>query len=338
MDLAKPTTKLYCNVLAIQKGIDPAGSASAFQKVIVFEAPLPWKNNLYQKAGVLPQEAIDLMGLWLKRYHEGRGYPNRLLFTAPDAAYSRKGYRRVMFYTRPPEKFAQFTKVEYLVPEVELGAILWALYESPDTLPHFEKYREARHDSTRDILVCTHGSVDVACAKFGYPLYNDLRKNHAHDDLRVWRVSHFGGHIYAPTIMDMPLGHYWAYVEETQAAQIVQQKAEVRTLYGHYRGWAGLDDSFLQAAERELWIEHGWEWFSYLKVGRVIAKDANEDELTWADIQIDYTTPDHAETGTYIARVEVRKHITTPHSTDSTDAYPLPQYAVKQIQKAAVQP
>lgn len=118
-------------------------------------------------------------------------------------------------------------------------------------------------------MVCKHGTVDAARAKFGYPLYKYLRKNHASDELRVWRVSHFGGHVFAPTLMDMPLSHYWAYVEEEQAAQIIQRSGNVRDLRGHYRGWAGLDNSFLQAAEREMWQCEGWDWFAYQKFGQI---------------------------------------------------------------------
>jgi hypothetical protein len=331
MEAIKPTIKSYCNVLAMQKGLDPVGSAGEFDDAIVLEVPLPWKNNMYSEAGVLPQEVINLLDLWSQRYHAGQGYPHRSLMVAPDAAYSQRGLRRLMFYTRSSGMFAQYNKVEYLVPEAEMGTLIWALYEAPDDLARFESYRVPENDSIRELLVCTHGTVDVACAKFGYPLYNYLRKNHAANDLRVWRVSHFGGHVFAPTMMDMPNGHYWAYVEESQAGQIVQQSGDVRGLYGHYRGWAGLEDSFLQVAERELWMRYSWAWFSYPKTGKLIARDENTDEPKWAEVQIDYTAGDGSQVETYTARVEVHENISTSHSTDSEDKYPYPQYRVSEI-------
>jgi len=39
-------------------------------------------------------------------------------------------------------------------------------------------------------LVCTHGNVDVACSRFGYPIYEKLRKEYSDENLRVWRCSH----------------------------------------------------------------------------------------------------------------------------------------------------
>lgn len=89
-----------------------------------------------------------------------------------------------------------------------MGTLAWALYEAREQLPTFERYRVPDADKVRDILVGTHGTIDVACAKFGYPLYRHLRDTYADEGLRVWRVSHFGGHVFAPTLMDMPTGHY----------------------------------------------------------------------------------------------------------------------------------
>lgn len=327
MEIASPTTKLYCNVIAMQKGLDPVGHAHHFDDALVIETPLPWKNDMYEKAGVLPQEVIDLFEIWIQRYRDGFGYPHRSLMVAPDKVYSQPDMARVMFYTRPTGAFARYSKIEYLVPRDKLGQLVWALYEARDELPQFEVYRQPADDSKRELLVCTHGNVDVACAKFGYPLYKYLRAHHASNDVRVWRVSHFGGHMFAPTMMDMPTGHYWAYVEKPQAEQIVRQNGDVRALYGHYRGWAGLEDGFLQAAERELWMQYGWEWFNTPKSGQLTSSDeTDKEEPAWAEIQIDYTAPDNI--GKYTAHVEARHRIPTIHSTDSESEYAYPQYTV----------
>lgn len=331
MNAEKTTVKAYCNVLAIQKGLDPAGHAGDFEDSIVLEIPLPWKNSIYSKAGALPQEILDLFAIWLKNYREGKGYPHRLLMVAPDTAYSRPGHRRVMFYTRQPGVFAQFDKIEYLVPDDQMGALVWALYEAKDDLPRFDAYRIPEADAIRDVMVCTHGTVDVACAKFGYPLFKHLRKTYSSDMLRVWRVSHFGGHVFAPTLIDMPIGHYWAYVEEAQAAQIMQRSGDVRDLRGHYRGWAGLESSFLQVAEREMWQCEGWDWFAYPKSGQIISQEADTEEPQWGEIQMDYTSP--TQKGIYRARVEVHKHINVFPSTDYKKEYPYPQYMVTDLRK-----
>lgn len=323
------TDKAYCNVLALQRGLDPAGSAGDFDDALVVEIPLPWKKNIYQDPTVLSQEIIDLLGVWLRQYHEGIPYRHRPLMVVPDPHYSRPGFRRVMFYTRPKGAFACFDKVEYLVPDDQFGALTWALYQSPEDLPRFERYRDRAADSIRDLLVCTHGSVDAACAKFGYPLYHTLRKHHCSDHVRTWRVSHFGGHVFAPTMMDMPTGHYWAYVEAPQAEQIAALAGSVETLRGHYRGWGGLEDGFMQAAEREMWQREGWRWFEYHKSGVVLDQDTGDKENPqWAEIRVEFASPDGGVRGAYEARVELCARVETEHTTGYPDIYAYPQYVV----------
>jgi hypothetical protein len=322
--------KAYCNVLAMRRGLDPAGSAHDFDDALVVEIPLPWKKNIYQDAAVLSQEIIDLLGVWLQQYREGIPYRHRPLMVVPDPEYSRQGFRRVMFYTRPKAAFARFDKQEYLVPDDQFGALVWALYQSPDDLPRFERYRDPAAETARDLLVCTHGSVDAACAKFGYPLYKTLRQRHAADDLRVWRVSHFGGHVFAPTMMDMPTGHYWGYVEDPQAEQIAALRGPVETLRGNYRGWAGLEEGFLQAAEREMWQREGWRWLGYHKSGSILARDDAESPQ-WADVHIEFAAPDGSARGAYAARVELCAHVETEHTTNDLATYPYPQYRVTRL-------
>lgn len=324
-------TKAYCNCLALEKGLDPAGYAGHFTDAIVFEVPLPWKQDLYTDEKVLPQGIRDLLALWLKRYHEGEPYNHRPLLIAPDNEYSQAGLRRVIFYARPKEPFAQFDKTEYLVPLDELGNLAWSLHEDRTALPRFEQYRVPNTENIRDILVCTHGTVDAACAKFGYPLYKHLRDTYANQDLRVWRVSHFGGHVFAPTLMEMPIGHYWAYVEKPQAAQIIQRDKDVESMRGHYRGWAGLDDGFIQTAERDLWQRYGWAWFTYHKTGKILAQDPDKEKPAWAEVQISFASPDGSIAGTAEVRIEVSHYIETISTTGYDHTYAYPQYQVTQL-------
>jgi hypothetical protein len=335
MTLAGPTNKAYCNCLAQERGLDPVGYAGSFEDAIIIEVPLPWKADLYKEVGTLPQECIDLLAKWLKEYHEGIPYNHRSLLVAPDKDYSVEGHRRVMFYTRQPGMFAAFDKVEYLVPVDEMGPLIWALYEDQEALVNFEQYRTPEHDNTRDILVCTHGTIDAACAKFGYPLYKEMRAKYSSDDLRVWRVSHFGGHVFAPTLMDMPIAHYWAYVEAEQAEAIINRSGNVAKMRGNYRGWTGATYGFGQAAECALWQQHGWDWFDYLKSDEVLAKDDDEENPTWAEIRVNYASPDGSVQGTTDIRVEVSGTIETEPSTGRANTYAYPQYGVVRLKELA---
>lgn len=328
----KGKQKLYCNVLAQEKGVDPVGHAGYFEDAILVEAPLPWKRDVFAQPGVLPKESKLLRDLWLKEYQETGRYPHLPLLLAPDDNYSVPGLRRVIFYERPLPPFATFNKLEYLVPEEQLGPLVWALHQDKPTLANFERYRLPQAESIRDILVCTHGSVDVVCAKFGFPIFKHLQEKYGDEQLRIWRVTHFGGHVFAPTLIDMPIGHYWAYVEEPQAAQIIERQTDVSHLRGHYRGWAGLEGGFAQAAEREMWQREGWEWFAYDKQVEILDQGWDEEQPAWAAVRMTFSGKDDVRTQ-YEAVVELVSSIATFHSTDSEIPYSYPQYVVRSLHK-----
>ena len=306
-----PLVKSYCNHVALEKGLDPAGSAGYFQDAVIMELPFPWKRD-YAAMG-LPQEMMKLLELWMQRYRETGVYGHRPLLIAPDSDYSQAGYRRVMFYTRPSGAFAAFAKTEYLVPEAEMGALVWAWYEAPENLPHYETYLQ--DNQQRDILICTHGSVDAACAKFGYPLFKHLRDNCTSDSVRVWRVSHFGGHVFAPTLMDMPKADYWAYVETAQGEQIIERRGDIHQLYQHYRGWAGFEMGFVQAAERECLMREGWAWQQIPKTVCILRQD-EADTPQWVEVAIN----------DYRLRAELLPSIELIHTSNQADTYAYPQY------------
>lgn len=316
--------KEYCNCLALDRGLEPVGYAGNFTDAVLVELPLPWKVDMYTDDKIIPVEILKLLDLWRQRYMEGLPYDHSPLVIAPDKAYSQEGLRRVIFFKKPEGAFSQYTRSEYMIPPEQVGPLVWALHEAPENIPNFEAYRLAGVENVRDILVCTHGTVDTACAKFGYPLYKHLRDHYDDDQTHIWRVSHFGGHVFAPTMMDMPTGHYWAYIEQPQAEQIMQYSGDVDNLRNHYRGWAGIGNGFLQTLEFDLWQEHGWDWIHYPKRGEILTQDPSDQ---WADVKLEYTLP-QGETVTVQARVEVSHTLETKTNTGRDHTYAYPQYRV----------
>ena len=104
----------------------------------------------------------------------------------------------------------------------------------------------------------------------------------------MWRTSHIGGHRFAPTLIDFPEGRYWGHLEPDALEKLVLRKGFVSELGRFYRGWAGLSGKFEQIAEREIFVREGWEWTRYLKSGRTLKVDENEDR---AEVRIEYATP-----------------------------------------------
>jgi hypothetical protein len=345
----------FCSLVSQANGEDPIGSAPVADHWLIVELPQPWSAEIFQDDPVIRPVFALIKQLILKH-----GVKLRPIAIAPDRQYSRLGYRRVIYYYRTDPVLQRFQMQEYLVPEDQYDQLAIALLHSiihPDpNLAQFEPYRV--ETQTRDILVCTHGNVDAACSRFGFPIYEKLRKAYANVSLRVWRCTHFGGHQYAPTLVDLPSGRYWGHVEVEMLDRLVQQQGDLAQLYRYYRGWAGLG-KFAQIAEREIWMREGWQWLTYsaqgsvLHLGESIFKrwmrrllnllpsrriklllERSQQDARWAIVQIDYVDPAGETVGSYQARVEISGQIQTAiHSAPTMPLVPVNQYRVVNLRR-----
>ncbi|MBD6617804.1 sucrase ferredoxin [Komarekiella sp. 'clone 1'] len=303
----------FCSQISQANGEDPIGSAIAVEQYLIIEATQPWPILIWIEPNPMPQEVIDALNfVW-----EGGG-TIRQLAIAPDKEYSIPGHKHVFYYRRPGELFAEYEKQAFLVPDGEVGALALALIKEPASLPDFEQYRQ-KSSHIRELLICTHGNVDAACSRFGYPIYKKLRFEYAatNANLRVWRCSHFGGHQFAPTLVDLPLGHYWGHLQPEILDVLVWRKGSVKELYPYYRGWGGLS-KLEQVVEREIWMQKGWNWLQYPKSGQILTQDKIHQE--WANIRIDFTAIDCSRTGTYQAKVEVSGYVMTAFSSRQNES------------------
>ena len=273
----------FCSVISKTNGEDPIGSTRQYDCWIVVEVPLPWDMADWQQDPAMR----TIIGL-LEHLIVKQGMKLRPLAIAPDPDYSHPGYTRVLYYHRPTELFNQYDKQEYLIPEDQVYSLLIALFQSPERLQDFAAYQQ--FVTTRDLLICTHGNVDIACSRFGNPIYKKLRNEYTRTDslpvspspylpispsstptLRVWRCSHFGGHRFAPTLIDLPTGQFFGHLEMSHLDSLVHRQGDWSALRMCYRGWSGLSQ-FEQIAERDIWMQLGWSWFDYVKAGETIAQ------------------------------------------------------------------
>jgi hypothetical protein len=319
----------FCSVVSKTNGENPIGSAGTFDHWLILEMAQPWEKGFLLKHPLL-QPIIEM----IQTLRQEQGIAVRPLIIAPDRKYSRPDTTRVLYYRRPARLFAKFEKQEFLLPESQIGSLATALLKQPDEVSRFESYRqETSH--IRELMICTHGNVDVACARFGYPIYKQLREEYAGESLRVWRCSHFGGHQFAPTLVDLPEGRYWGHLEPEILDLLVQRNGFVTGLCPYYRGWSGLT-KFEQIVEREIWMREGWEWLDYHKVGQVLARDETNEErdAEWAQVRIDFASSDGNVSGAYEARVEVSDPVTTMRrSGDEESIETIKQYQVRNLVK-----
>ena len=315
--------RLAC-IVSEANGEDPAGTGTPFVGYLLVEVAPPWKYDVGESRR-FPK------GLWIavKSAWEA-GVIGKFTALMPDPEYSREGYARAMLLSRPPGRFfAFYEKEEYVVPEGELVSLVEALAE-PEGLSRFAPYEENTSGGVRDVIVCTHGSHDVCCGRFGYPLYEELRQGYAAGSegrLRVWRTSHMGGHRFAPNLLDLPEGRYWGRLRSENLENLVSRSGLVSELWPCYRGWAGLGGKFEQIAEREVFAREGWGWVGYPKAGAVL--EADEDR---AEVRIEYLGPDGAP-GAYEATVEAGGSVETLLNSGTGPLQESQRYVVSRLEK-----
>lgn len=252
------STVPLCADVAAASGEDPAGSAWASDRYFAIEVPLPWPNNMLESRG-MPPGAYDLV----QRLFDERIYWG-WIGIAPDPDYSVEGMTRVIDFRLPSEPpFHQYERREYLFPIERFGTLAELMAFDPES-PALAPYRRDIRD-VRDLLVCTHGTVDVCCGTYGYPIYRLLRHiaSTSEQDTRVWRCTHFGGHRFAATLLDLPQGRYWGQLTANDLAPLVRRNGSFADLSHCYRGWSALPHPSQQIAEAEIFRKTGWTWIEW---------------------------------------------------------------------------
>jgi hypothetical protein len=299
----------YCSLVSQANKEDPIGTADTCDHWLIMEIPQPWSKEIYQENSTIKSLTSLFQELICK--HEIKLRP---IFIAPDREYSDPGFTRLFYYYRPAKLFSQFEKQEFVVPQSKTTALVRAIFkhlmQQPNDLSEFVQYQQ-QTSHIRELMICTHTKEDLACGRFGTPIYRQLRKEYApasHKNLRVWQTTHFGGHKFAPTLIDLPQGCLWGHLEPDVLDLLVHRNDSALGLRKYYRGWTGLGE-IEQIAEREIWMQLGWSWLKYLKAGAVLAMEEiaeyqAEEKPDWAEVRIDFATADGSITGAYEARIE----------------------------------
>ena len=92
---------------------------------------------------------------------------------------------------------------------------------------------DAHRTAERLTLVCTNGRRDRCCARLGAPTWRALEEL-AGDS--VWQSTHQGGHRYAATVLWLPEGVAYGFVEPGDAAALVEARRRGAVYRPRYRG------------------------------------------------------------------------------------------------------
>ncbi len=125
------------------------------------------------------------------------------------------------------------------------------------------------------LVVCTHGKRDRCCAKFGRPLYEELREQAESE--WVWQATHVGGDRFAGNVVSLPDGLYFGRVDRAAVWGLLDELLAGRVELAHYRGRSCYGFA-VQAAERRVREETGMLGVDDVRLQGV----ERRDDSSWA--------------------------------------------------------
>ncbi|RTR26872.1 sucrase ferredoxin [Deinococcus radiophilus] len=309
-----------CADVSRRSGESPHGSAHRWDTCIAFESPVREWDALRDLARMSEVQRRALEGLSDWSSHSGLGY-GWLMFAPADPAAFDPTRRRVRVYTRPAGAFAEYRQRDYLADE----DALWALFLQYAAGVGVSQAREIAPLQLSDWYLCTHGRVDSACGKYGAALLRQLPEH------RLYRTSHFGGHQYAPTLLELPAGRSWGHLTPELTRQLLERSGDGRALAPYYRGWSALPEA-AQRADAAAFAQYGWRWLDAPRCA----------EVSWegeAGFSVRLQAEAYgAQPSLALEATGERTHVLQlPGSSHSPDLFPAPQYRVtlREVQESA---
>jgi hypothetical protein len=313
----------FCAEQSRQSGVDIIGSASEHQVYVVIECPPPWISDDMESKGV----PDNLRTLSEAIYDDYDRLQTRFLLIYNERS-KQENCTKVLFFRKPSGLATAYEKQEYHLNDIQEVAPLVNSYVMGEPID-----LQPIDHSPRDILICTHGSRDRCCARFGNPVYQHALKLSERDvlqDTRIWQASHIGGHRMAPTAVTFPDARYYGFLTPESLEAILTQTGDLDEVVRQYRG-CGLLPWAVQILEREIILDHGWPWFRYRLEGHVL--DHNEDEsVNQVElIAVSETGDRHRYTATVI--LDEAKSLYLKGSCTSEKASKVEQYRVESLVK-----
>lgn len=323
--------KLRCASFHSSLEVDPAGTAGAYDAFLCVEVPLPWERDISSNEPFL---SLIGAGTTSVRAPDGRTIRPQGLVPRPGA----EGWTRVVFLERPaldgsgPGVAGPYARRQWWLDPVEVPDLCRALLEVDDVgVSAFDERRVEVPAELVDVLVCTHGRRDACCGSTGEAMRERLSGRLEAPDVdgatRVWRVSHTGGHRFAPTVLTFPDGYAWAHLDDGTAAALALRSVEPSALLGHCRGSAALARGPAQVADVAVLGEIGWPWADATRTATVTGFDRATLATT---VRVDGTLAD-GERVVRVVVVEVERYV--PQIT--CGAIDAPEYDVEPVWRVA---
>jgi len=249
--------KGFCSQIARSSGVSISGSATESSMWLLIEKPTPWGSNALSDSEL------------------SKNLKNHILEWE-----SRKDNRRVQFIRRYTGKFDISGRINiFLSCTVHPTKTYRTTIKKYGELLDIDLDEITKRPSILDehdqllFLTCTNGQRDACCAKWGREMYEAMSKVTSNE---TWQTTHLGGHRFAPTLLVLPHGSQYGWLEPDEADPLVEAHCEDRLhSLDYYRGHVGFP-SPVQAAASFLREREG-----YHKVNALSLVNAVQEDDTW---------------------------------------------------------
>jgi hypothetical protein len=246
---------LRCATWTRANHVSPIGSAGSYRGYLLVELRMPWPADIAETRLVSSiSEVVDGSGLRVQAILDAKARGRRIVAYLNPSTQGFSGFER-----RESEYGDDFVAdVKALLgDQPHPGGATSGAMASDERTPG------------KDLLVCIHGMRDFCCGSLGAALAVSLTNQQLPEGVRLWRTSHTGGHRFAPNLIVLPEGTLWAYADEALADKVLNRTGSVEEVVDHYRGCSGLPGPQVQAVEREVLRQVGWDLFDQNRSGEV---------------------------------------------------------------------
>lgn len=232
--LPRPDQAPPCSAFTRGLAVRPAGSGLGLDRIIVVDAPQPWPKPALAHEWLTAASPLVARAPVKSRLFAGE--PN------PDA-----GGHSVELFERHGLGFRSWRwPVDAANPAHSITEIVTAIVRAPIG-KHQTDLTASAEMTEPTFLVCTQGSHDNCCGTLGTALAEQISASRGATAVR--RISHTGGHRFAPTFIALPSGRMWAWADLDLVDRIATEAETAEDLAMLCRGWLGASRGPAQVAE-----------------------------------------------------------------------------------------
>jgi hypothetical protein len=217
---------IRCADAARMRGEQLQASAVRYRRFLLLEVPGPWGSSA-------------LVGK-----HLDAGVARQLAATAAAADTHVVLIRRPGRHpaaTATPDTGQQAMAWAFADTSPGAERVLWGAWRHPADLLSLDLTAGIPGEANaagpqRLVLACTNGKRDQCCAIRGRPVAAAVA---AATDWDTWECSHLGGHRFAATIMLLPTGDMFGWLDPESAIDVLRRFDAGQLVLSHHRGRAG---------------------------------------------------------------------------------------------------